>query len=322
MAWYPWVYRIGLVLAGLTLLFGLTRHAVAQQASTGESTVAERIGRDLQLIHAAEWEKLPPLDMGRLWARLASDYEQAGEFAKSESAYNRTLELLEKAPEAILEYAAALDNLGLLYLVKGNFDAAEICRKRSYTIREKTGDGLAIARGKWMLAQVDLAKHRFKEAQQRASEAYTAMVALNDPFVSERVSTLSLLSIASCKNNQCAMGVESGREAKRQALAELPVDHFLLGEALMVLGYAEWKTGLNDEAGDDLREGVRIMRERATPGGHSYLLTALKIYSDYLKDVHRAAEADEIAKEVKELRSRPTNTCANCTISVYGLFGR
>ena len=321
MAWYPLVYRIGLALVGLTLLFGSTRHAIALQASAGESTLAEKIGRDLQVIHAGEFQKLPPLGMGRLWARLASDYEQAGEFAKSESAYNRTLELLDKAPNAILEYAAALDNLGRLYLAEGNFDAAEVCRKRSYAIREKTGDVLAIARGKWTLAEVDMAKNRFKEAQKRASEAYAAMVAQNDPFVSERVSTLTLLSIASCKNNQCALGLESGREAKRLALAELPVDHFMLGEALIWLGYAEWKTGLKDEAGEDLREGVRIQRERVTPG-HPYLLHALTVYSDYLKDVHRAAEADEIAKEEKALRSKPTLTCANCTVSVYGLLGR
>jgi tetratricopeptide (TPR) repeat protein len=305
----------------ISFVLALAAISGALQASAGESTLAERIGSDLQLIHAGEFEKLPPLDMGRFWARLASDYEQAGEFAKSESAYNRTLELLDKAPNAILEYAATLDNLGLLYLVEGNFDAAEVCRERSYAIREKTGDVLAIARGKWMLAEIDVAKKRFKEAQKRASEAYAAMVAQNDPFVSERVTTLTLLSFASCKNNKCALGVEVGREAKRQAIAELPVDHFLLGQALIALGYAEWKTGLKDEAGEDLREGVRILRERVTPG-HSFLLAALKIYSDYLKDVHRAAEADEIAKEEKALRSKPTLTCANCTVSVYGLFGR
>jgi len=321
MAGYPWVYRLGLVVAGLTLLLVIPLNAVPVQASADESTVAERIGRDLQLIHAGEWEKLPPLDMGRLWARLASDYEEAGEFPKSESAYNHAIELLGKPPNAILEYAALLDNLGLLYLVEGNFDAAETCRLRSYALREKTGDGLAIARGKWMLAEVDLARSRFKEAQKKASEAYAAMVSLNDPFVGERVSTLILLSNASCKTNRCDLGVESGREAKRQALAELPADHLLLGEALIALGYAEWKARLNNDAGQDLQEGVRILRKRTMPG-HAHLLIALKVYNDYLKDMHRAAEADEIAKEFKELRSKPVTACVGCTISVYGLVGR
>jgi tetratricopeptide (TPR) repeat protein len=310
-----------LKVGSISFVLALAAISGALQASVGESTLAEKIGRDLQLIHAGEAEKLPPLDMGRFWARLASDYEQAGEFAKSESAYNRTLELLDKVPNAILEYAATLDNLGLLYLVEGNFDAAEVCRKRSYAIREKTGDVLAIARGALMLAEVDVARNRFEEAQKRASEAYAAMVAQNDQFVSERVATLTVLSFASCKNNQCALGVESGREAKRQALTELPADHFLLGGALIALGYAEWKTGLKDEAGEELQEGVRILRESVTQGP-SNLLIALNVYSDYLKDVHRAAEADEISKEEKALRSKPTHTCANCTVSVYGLFGR
>ncbi len=321
MAWYLWVYRLVSVLAGGTLLLGMTARAIPLQTSEEAATREEQIGRDLQLIHAAEWEKLASLDMGRLWARLASDYLKAGEFTKSESAYNRALEFLNKAPNAILEYAATLDNLGLFYLVVGNLDAAQACRGRSYAIREKTGDELAIARGKWMLAEVDAANHRFKEAQKKATEAYAAMVARNNPFVSERVSTLTLLSFASCKNDQCAMGVESGREAKRQALAELPPDHLLLGEALVALGYAEWKTGLKDEPGEDLREGVRILRKHAIPGS-TYLLSALTVYGDYLKDMHRSAEAEEISMEEKALRSTPSYRCSHCTVSVYGLFGR
>lgn len=321
MARHPWSCRLLLVVVGLTLPFGLTLHTMAVQSSADELTLPKRFERDLELIRAAEWEKLPPLDVGRLWTRLASDYERAGEFAKGEAAYNRALELLDKAPNAILEYATALDNLGLLYLVNGNFDAAEKCRMHSYAIREKSGDGLEIARGKWMLAEVDVARKRYKDAQKKASEAYAAMVALHDPFVSELVSTLTLLSSVSCMNNECALGVESGREAKRLALAELPIDHFLLGEALIALGYAEWKTSLEDDPGEDLREGVRILRKRARPG-HPYLLTALQIYGDYLKAAHYVAEADEIAKEVKALRNKPAHNCGNCTVSVYGLVGR
>jgi hypothetical protein len=275
----------------------------------------------MQLIHAAEYERLGPLDMGRLWGHLAVDSEEAGEFAKSEAAYNRALEFLGRAPQGALEYSAALDNLGSLYLSEANFDAAEACRKRSYALREKSGDGLAIARGKWMLGEVDLAKRRYKDAQKKASEAYAAMVALKDPLVNEMVSALTLLSYTSCRNNQCASGVESGREAKRLALAALPVDDMLLGEALMALGYAEWKTGMKEVPEEDLREGVRILRKRVSPG-HPYLLGALVIYSDYLKEEHRGAEAEELAKEEESLRGKLPNACGSCTVSVQSLRAR
>ena len=320
MGWYAWFCRLGLGLAVLVLVFGLTLGASALQESAAESR-AERIARDLQLIHAAEYERQGPLGMGRLWAKLASDYEDSGEWAKGEAAYNRALQILEEAPEGILEYSAALDNLGSLYLSQGNLDAAEACRKRSYALREKSGDALAIARGKWMLAEIDLGRQRFRDAQKKASEAYATMVALNDPLVRERVATLAMLSYVDCKINQCALGVEAGREAKRLALAGLPVDDLLLGETLMALGYAEWKAGMKDGPDEDMREGVRILRERATPG-HPYLLAALTLYSDYLRGSNRTAEAEALIKEKESARVGSANACSNCTVSVQSLRER
>jgi tetratricopeptide (TPR) repeat protein len=329
MAWYTWLCRLGLGLAGLTLLFGLTMRASAWQDVSDQPTLAEQIARDEQVIRAAEFEKLPVLDMGRLWEQLGRDHEEAGEFAKSEEAYNHALALLQNLPGATLEYAATLDNMGSLYLTEGNFDGAQKCRERAYSVRLQTGDGLAIARGKWMLAEVDIARKRFKDAQKKTSEAYAAMVALNDPKVTDRISTLTLLSYASCRSNQCALGVESAREARALALRELPADNILLGEALMALGYAQWKAGtppqpaqpgegVKDGPDEAMREGIRILRARATPG-HLYVIGALIMYADYLRDVHRGAEADEIAEEEKALKSSAVSRCANCTVSVYGL---
>jgi tetratricopeptide (TPR) repeat protein len=324
MAWYTWICRLGLGLAGLTVLLVLTMRASAFQDSQSDlPTLADEIARDLQLIRAAEHEKVPALHIGRLWAQLGTHDEEAAEFAKSEEAYNRALAIFENLPGAALEYAATLDNLGSLYLSEGNFDSAEKCRERAYKIREQSGDGLAIARGKWMLAEVDMAKKRFKDAQRKASEAYAAMVALKDPRVTERISILMLLSYASCRNNQCALGLESAREARALALRELPPGNMLLGEALMALGYAQWRAGAPsqpDGPEEAMREGIRILRQRSTPG-HPYVLGALAMYANYLRDAHRVTEANEVAEEEKTLKSSVASVCSNCTVSVYGLRG-
>jgi len=320
MAWYTWLCRLGLGLAGLTLLFVLTLRARAWQDAP-EMTLTEQIARDVQLIHAAEAEKLPELDMGRLWAQLGAHDEEAAEFTKSEEAYNRALAILENLPGAALEYAATLDNLGSLYLSEGNFDAAEKCRERAYRIREQSGDGLAIARGKWMLAEVDMGRKRFKDAQRKASEAYAAMIALKDPRITDRISILTLLAYASCRNNQCTLGLESAREARALALRELPPDDIHLGKALMALGYAQWKAGTASQPDGPegaMREGIRILRPRATPG-HPYVLEALTMYANYLRDAHRVTEANQVVEEERALRSRVANVCSNCTVSVYGL---
>jgi hypothetical protein len=46
------------------------------------------------------------------------------------------------------------------------------------------------------------------------------------------------------------------------------------------------------------------------------------MYANYLRDVHRVTEANEIAEEEKALKSRVANACSNCTVSVYGLRER
>lgn len=321
MTWFPWLCRLCLGLAGLTLLFELTLRASGSQdvgAVAVPQTLQEQIASDKQLIHAAEWTGIEPRSMGRLWSRLATEYEDAGDFTNGEAAYNRALEFLQKAPNALIDYAATLDNMGSMYLAKGNYDAAETCRKRSYAIREKTGDGLEIARGRWLLSEVQLAKHNYKEAQKNAFEAFHEMVVLNDPSVIERVAALTIVTYASCMNHQCTLAIESGHEATALALAELPPDALLLGEARMAVGYAEWKAGVKNTPDEEMREGIRILRKCTTPG-HPYLLGAMSQYSNYLKDVHRTVEANEIAEEEKKLKGTLPSSCANCTVSVHGL---
>jgi tetratricopeptide (TPR) repeat protein len=321
MTWFPWPCRLSFSLAGLTLLFELTLRAGGSQAAGAVSvpqTLQEQIANDKQLIHAAEWSGMDPLNMGRLWSRLGAEYEDAGDFTNGEAAYNRALEFLQKAPNATINYAATLDNLSSMYLAKGNFDAAKTCRRRSYAIREKTGDGLEIARGKWLLSEVELAKHNYREAQKDAFEAYHEMVALNDHNVIDRVAVLTVLTHASCMHHQCALAIESGHEAVALALAQLPPDALLLGEARMAVGYAEWKAGVKNNPDEEMREGIRILRKRTTPG-HPYLLGAMTQYRNYLKDVHRTVEANEIAEEEKKLKGALPTSCANCTVSVNRL---
>jgi tetratricopeptide (TPR) repeat protein len=300
----------------------VTSRAFAFQASMPvPPELEQRIAQDLDLTKVGERTGVEPLSLGRLWAHLAVDYEEAAEFAKAEAAYNRALQIFERTPDAAKDYAIALDNLGSLYLASHNDEAAEKCRRRALAAREGVGDRLEIARGKALLAEVYLARRKYKEAQQTAAEAYDAMVGAKDPDSSELVSTLITLTFSSSMHGQHAYAVERGREAESLALAALPADSLLTGEVRMALGYAEWKAGMADGPDEEMREGVRILRKWVTPG-HPYLLGAMTQYRNYLKDAHRAAEAKEIAEEEKALMSNPPNTCANCTVSVYGLRAR
>lgn len=281
------------------------------------STMEKKIAQDLQMVRAGEQSGMGPLKMGRLWAHLASDYENEMQLAKSEDAYNHALRLLEGVPEAKIDYAIVLDNLGSMYVMAGNFEDAERCRRRSLTARELLGDRLEIARGKSHLAEVELGRHRFKEAEEQSREAYDEMVALKDSDTGDLISVLVTLIYAECTHDGCVDGLEHARKASSLAVAAFAADSLPVGQTHLALGYAEWKAGVKDGPDEEMRAGIEIMKAQTSPG-HPYVLSALEQYKAYLSAVHRAPEAKAIEREL-QVESESRGACMSCTVSVYGL---
>src|SRR5215471_10967392 len=62
----------------------------ADQGAESTSPVA-RIARNRALIANADKLKLSPIQIGGLWELIASDYQDLGQLADSETAYNRAL---------------------------------------------------------------------------------------------------------------------------------------------------------------------------------------------------------------------------------------
>ncbi len=305
------------ILPGLALLGGLTQSAYAtEQNPTGRTQLEQRIADDIQWIQQGEKEALEPLKMGRLWAHLASDYQDEMELTKSESAYNHALRLMEALPDAQKDYAIVLDNLGSLYVMSGKYDDSERCRRRALAVREALGDDLEVARGKGHLAEVHLGRRKYKDARQEAQEAYTAMIALREPEASHVVAALVTLIYSECELNQCKDAVEHAKTAVSYAGNTKPVDVLALGQAHLALGYAEWRNGIKDNPEEEMREGIRIMRSQELPT-HPYVLSAMEQYRAYLESEHRGSEAKEVAEQ--EHGAKQGDSCAECTVSVYGL---
>lgn len=291
------------------LLCGMGAEALSAE------TLQERVVAEVAAIDAGTRSGMEPLMLGRLWAALAADYEEEAEFARSEDAYNRALKLVQADAK---EYAIVLDNLGSLYEAERNLQAAEECRRRALALRVAAGDRLQIARGKEHLAEVLLGLRKFKDAQREASEAYDEMVAAKDPDAGDLVATLLTLTYASCMRQQCAQGVDYGTKAVTIAETRIAADSLQAGEAHMALGYAAWKAGRKDVPGEEMQQGVEILKRWMTPG-HPYALGAMKQYRAYLVEVHRDADAAQVAEDESRLEMGRLKACVNCTVSVRGL---
>ncbi|WP_263366780.1 hypothetical protein [Edaphobacter bradus] len=302
--------------------YGGAAYGVEAQTAVSQSpvTLPERVAAEVEAIDAAARAGMAPLKLGRLWARLASDYEDEMDVVRSEDAYNQGLRLLDAAG-ARLDYAVVLDNLGSLFLIEGNYVEAERCRRRSLTVREALGDRLEIARGKAHLAEVELGRHRYKDAAQDLAAAYSEMVAQKDPDAEEMVATLSSLVYAECGYDSCVGSLEHAREALLLAHKAFDADSLPVGQAHLALGYAEWKAGMKEGPEEEMLEGIRIMKARTSPT-HPYVLAALQQYRAYLESEHRGPEAREIAAQVSQIEGVRRSECINCTVSVDRLRGR
>jgi hypothetical protein len=215
------------------------------------------------------------------------------------------------------DYANVLDNLGSMYLMLGNLAEAERCSRNSLSLREWMGDKLQIARGKWHLAEVELGRHRAKEAQQRSLEAYNEMVALKDPETKDQVSALITLTYAECFQSCADDGVAHAKQSVALARSTTPSDPIMVGQALQALGYADWKAGIKDTPEQEMRESIAIFKKQ-NGRGRAYALGAMQQYRRYLEATHRGPEAKQVALEEEQL-SKQRGKCPNCTVSVYGL---
>jgi tetratricopeptide (TPR) repeat protein len=274
--------------------------------------MVNRISKYRTMIADAPRLNLTEPQLGGLWARIASDYQDLADFAQSEAAYARALSLFEHNPATQESYAITLGDLGSLYGLTGRFDAEENCRRRSLAIFEKLGDRLQIARAQAHLADGYLAMGKNKLAERYSSQAIQAMTSLPGATGQDKGSVLVTFAYATCLTGHCDKGLRGARDAMAIVQANFAPESFPSGQTHVALGFLEQKTGDSVHAEEDLREGIRILRHDLPPS-HPLLTHALMLYRNFLAENHRDVEARRIADEAQ------THGCATCTVSVYGL---
>ena len=303
--------------AGLCCLALVMGTGAVAQTNAG---LSEKIAGELERIHGGEQGQLTPRQLGALWNMVAIDYQNAMELSRAEDAYGRSLRILAPIPAAAADYAAVLDNLGSLYIFMRRLSEAEACRKKALAQRQTQGNALDIALSEKQLAEVSLARHRFKDAEGEAAEAVRMMDA--DPLHADNfyvVSSLLMLAYARCLRNDCGEGVKAAERAVMLAGTEFAPQSLALGHALVALGFAKGRLGEAREADAMMLQGIQILKLHLV-ASDPRLLDALLQYRNFLARVHRKAEAKQVEREVASLRDQHPS-CNGCTVSVKTLSG-
>jgi tetratricopeptide (TPR) repeat protein len=312
-------YRLCRLKVSLLLLSTLGVGVFVVRAQTSSPLIAAlqaRIAQDLELIRASQ--HLPEAQQGALWARLAAEYHRAGEFLKAEDAYNRSLHLLKNEPSARAEYASTLDNLASLYLIYGRLGDAESVRKQALAVREKLGDPSEVGLIQVHLADIALARHQFKKAEQLALRGLQGLESSSNPSQAGMLSGFNSLTYARCLRGNCGEGLKSAEQAVAFANRTTGPESAAAGFALEALGFAEWKTGATQEGEKALLQSIQILRTKMAPTDPR-LASVLLQYRAYLVAANRRVEAQEIQEQVTRMNSQAGVFCASCAVSVYSL---
>ena len=301
--------------------------SLGAQTARAENPVTQARATDIARVHATLEQSaklhLTNVQVGVLWARLASDLQDETEFAQAESAYMRALSIFHKDPHGEADYATTLGYLGSLYLVTSRYDEAEHCRREALEIRLRLGNPEALMLSYVQLAEVDLAKHRFKDVEESAVEALHVYDGWTNPGIAgmkARVPALVALSYARCYRDNCAEGLKNAEEAVSIAEASGAANAALMPHARLALGFAQWKTGSLEAADENLRHGVELMRTLTAPSD-PLLLDAMNEYRMYLDATHRKREARAIDMEIAKQMQQWPHECSGCVVNVYALSG-
>lgn len=304
-------------LSGIVLLLSVVAcpSQVPELLVVRPSSLQETIANEVQQIKSDTDQHRADDHLGFMWARLASDYRQAGDFVASEDAYLKALGLLDHGSTARRNYATTLDNFAMLYLSYQRFEDAEKYLKRALEVRKEVGIPLDQARTEQHMSEIDLFRRNYKEAENRAARALQTMLDQNDPNRLDIIAALNSLTYARCLRGRCEQGAQD-------ALRSLDIARSAFGEnsvgtacALLAVGFAEWRLGRLEAAEETMLKAVNMLKAYLGPDSKTVLL-AMRQYRDYLKSVHRDTEADGIERDIASNARGPG--CKNC-INVHSL---
>jgi tetratricopeptide (TPR) repeat protein len=277
-----------------------------------------RIAQLSQAIHSAEFRQLPPEEQGKRWAEIGIAYWNVIDFGKAEDAYLKALRLMKNVPSAHAQYAATSEDLASLYLAFGRTSDAESAAKQAFSIRQKLGDPTQIALSKVHMADIDLVRHQFKQAEKLSEEGMRTLLSAPDAPKTAILSGWISLTYARCSDRRCGEGLKNAQQAMAFATANFPPDSAPIGFALETLGFAEWKSGARQEGEKAMQEAVRVLRQTLAPADPR-LAGVLLQYRAYLVELDRTMEARDIERQVRTITRGTGSACSNCEVSVNTL---
>jgi len=258
---------------------------------------------------------LDVLGSGKAWNILGLAYEDLGEFALSQHAYEESLRILESLPSNIQDYAMALNDFGGLYVTTGQFEIADKMRMKALDIYEKIEDHGGIARTCGDLAGIAFSQKKVDRGSKYLQRAVKEARLANDLDGDDRVAIASLQGWKAQLDGDVTMSVVSYRQALDLSRKLHGEEHPSTGWGYLLLGEAHAEAGQLTNALGEMRQGVAVLDSTLSRQNPRYLVAEMA-YSRVLDATGSHAEAARIKASAETLlKDVYRKQCAGCTIS-------
>jgi tetratricopeptide (TPR) repeat protein len=258
---------------------------------------------------------LDALGSGKAWNILGLAYQDMGEFARSQHAYEESLRILKDLPDNLRDYAMALDGFGGLYVAIGQFEAADMLRTKALGIYEQLADHAGIARVACDLATIAFSQKKVNRGSKylaRAAKEAKVAIDLDDD---DRAAITSLQGWQAQLDGDFPMSVARYRMALDLWRRRHGEEHPFTGWGHLLLGDAQLEAGQMANALEEIKKGVAILDRTVGPQNPHYLIAELA-FSRILDATGSYAEAARVKATAESLlKDVYRNQCAGCTIS-------
>ncbi len=258
---------------------------------------------------------LDTLGSGKAWNILGLAYEDLGEFAISQHAYEESLRILEGLPDNIKDYAMALNDFGALYVATSQFEIAEKLRTKALGLYEKVEDHGGIARSSGDLAGTAFSQQKVARGSKYLERAVKEARLANNLDDDDRMAIASLQGWKAQLDGDFAMSAVRYRQALDLSRRFHGEEHPFTGWDYLLLGAAHAEADQLTTALEEMRHGVAVLERTLSNENPRYLVAEIA-YSRVLDATGSHAEAARIKSRAEPLlKDIYQRQCAGCTVS-------
>jgi tetratricopeptide (TPR) repeat protein len=252
---------------------------------------------------------------GVTWSVLGSSYLDAERFDEARRAYQHAIEILQPLADARSEYAAALDNLGVLEQSLNQYRTAQSLCQKAQHIYQELGDASGLAITSTNLAVNAYVQGNYKAAERAVGKAreetkHTTEMREDDMAALETVETA--LALHDRRNEQAMASIGSAIERWTRIYGP---DYHMLVNAYLLRAQAMAASGDPTNAIADAKRALD--RAESLWGRNSVgYFNAQGSYAQVLRMCGETGQARRLATEAAQgLSDLERRQCSGCTVN-------